>query len=81
MPVEVRGPEDPLPAPVPEHERTRTYAELWHPPTLADAMAQIYNTSDTASFEEGGRFDFNWLARNLQPEHTALDLGCGIGRS
>ncbi|MHB8504900.1 MAG: class I SAM-dependent methyltransferase [Acidimicrobiales bacterium] len=77
QPGEVQPPEDPAPL---AEQPGRTYADLWSPPTVEEATAQIYNTTDIASFEEGGRFDFDWLTRDLRPEHTALDLGCGIGR-
>lgn len=58
----------------------RSYAGQWNPPTVADAIAQIYNTTDMASFEEGGRLDSEWLRPLVTPESTVLDLGCGIGR-
>lgn len=58
----------------------RSYAELWRPSTLAEAITQIYDTADLASFEEGGQRDASWLAPFVTPESTVLDLGCGIGR-
>ena len=68
------------PAETDEPPASSSYAALWNPSAVPEAMAQIYNTTDEASFEEGGRLDFEWLARHLRPEHTTLDLGCGIGR-
>jgi ubiquinone/menaquinone biosynthesis C-methylase UbiE len=56
------------------------YAALWKPIDETEAILQIYNTSEEASFEEGGRWDFESLAPFLTPSSTVLDLGCGIGR-
>lgn len=60
--------------------RRGRYAPLWNPPDEAGAIAQIYNTDDPGSFEEGGQQDFAQLAPYLDASSTALDLGCGIGR-
>lgn len=57
-----------------------SYAPWWVPASQQVAAAQIFNTTDMASFEEGGRLDADWLMRHIPPGGTVLDLGCGIGR-
>ena len=56
------------------------YGDLWNPPSLTDAIASIYNTTNMESFEEGGRQDAEWLSTFLPESPVVLDLGCGIGR-
>lgn len=69
------------PAPQPGSEQPNgRYGPLWNPIDTTEAIAEIYNTTDMASFERGGRFDADWIGPFLTPSSVVLDLGCGIGR-
>jgi SAM-dependent methyltransferase len=69
-----------LAGPPPAEAAASSYARWWVPASLQVAAAQIFNTTDMSSFEEGGRIDADWLLPHLPPRSTVLDLGCGIGR-
>ena len=56
------------------------YGELWRPRNEQEAMALILNEVDTEVFERTGEADAAQLAPLIEPDHTVLDLGCGIGR-
>jgi ubiquinone/menaquinone biosynthesis C-methylase UbiE len=57
-----------------------SYGQYWQPHANTDAMLQIYNTDNPASFEEGGRIDADRLSPYFDASSTVLDLGCGSGR-
>lgn len=71
---------DKLSRPAPAVDGGSRYAGSWNPPNVERAIAQIYNTTDFASFEAGGRLDYGRLEPYLRPSDCVLDLGCGIGR-
>lgn len=56
------------------------YGRLWNPIDVKEAIAEIYNTTDMAAFEEGGQLDAGWVNQFVSESSTVLDLGCGIGR-
>ena len=60
---------------------TSDYKDIWNSfQTVGDARQHIYNDTDEAVFDAGGKMDAEWVSTFLDEESVVLDIGCGIGR-